>query len=65
MRVTGPGRRKPTAARLRSAALLAIATLLAAPVQAQTASQITPREFTPELQRLRGSVVFTGQPGTQ
>lgn len=65
VRVTGPGRRKPTAARLRSAALLAIATLLAAPLQAQTASQITPREFTPELQRLRGSVVFTGQPGTQ
>lgn len=38
---------------------------MAAGAQAQTASQITPGMFTPELQRLRGAVVFTGQPGTQ
>jgi len=49
-----------------AAALMLAATMSAAvPALAQTASQITPQEFTPELQRLRGSVVFTGQPGTQ
>lgn len=32
---------------------------------AQTASEITPSEFTPRLQQLGGRIEFTGQPGTQ
>lgn len=30
-----------------------------------TASQITPETLTPELRQLDGSIVFSGQPGTQ
>lgn len=32
---------------------------------AQTASEITPEDFQPELRNLNGSIVFTGQAGTQ
>ncbi len=46
-----------------------LATILCAalPVAAsgQTASEITPENFSPQLQRLGGSIVFTGQTGTE
>ncbi|MEM9583121.1 MAG: ShlB/FhaC/HecB family hemolysin secretion/activation protein [Pseudomonadota bacterium] len=53
--------------RLRNAgtALAICATLSATALSAQTASQITPESFQPELRRLNGSVEFTGQTGTQ
>ncbi len=40
--------------------------VLATPVAlAQSASEITPQDFQPELRNLGGSIVFTGQAGTQ
>jgi hemolysin activation/secretion protein len=56
---------KPATA--RSAQLFAVtlaAVLLSAPaVRSQTASQITPPTFRPDLPRIGGSVVFSGEPG--
>ena len=39
--------------------------LAAAPVTAQTASQVTPETLRPEPPRLRGAVVFSGEPGLE
>lgn len=50
----------------RAAPASVIALCLMAPLaQAQTASSVTPESFQPPLRNLSGSVVFTGQPGTQ
>ncbi|MGR3321319.1 MAG: ShlB/FhaC/HecB family hemolysin secretion/activation protein [Pseudooceanicola sp.] len=38
--------------------------VLGGEVRAQTASEITPQDFAPPLQRLDGTIVFTGQAGT-
>lgn len=46
-------------------ALLMMACLTSTQAIAQSASEITPQSFRPELQRLNGSIVFTGQAGTQ
>ena len=46
-----------------AAALVALALGPGEPV-AQTASEITPEDFQPELRNLNGTVVFTGQAGT-
>ena len=45
--------------------IVALALSLGSPVCAQTASEVTPGNFQPPLQKLNGTVVFTGQPGTQ
>ena len=52
-------------ARVLLTATLGLAALCATALsaQAQTASQVTPGDFQPRLQRLSGSVVFSGQPG--
>lgn len=44
---------------------LSISIVSAASSFAQTASEIVPETLAPDLQKLRGSVVFTGQAGTQ
>ncbi len=50
---------------LIAAQVVALTGFCALPLQAQTASEVTPESFTPDLQRLNGSVVFTGQAGTK
>lgn len=49
---------------LRAAALLAFS-LIATGALAQTASEITPSDFRPDLRNLGGSIVFSGEAGTQ
>lgn len=50
--------------RLLTASALSLC-LFAPSVQSQTASSVTPESFQPPLQNLSGSVVFTGNTGTQ
>jgi hemolysin activation/secretion protein len=47
------------------AASAALVLLLHAPAATQTASQITPQTFRPDLPRLEGAVVFSGEPGLE
>lgn len=49
---------------LAALALVSV-TCLGSAAEAQTASEITPEEFTPQLRRLDGAVEFTGRPDTQ
>jgi len=48
-----------------AALVLAAAAVGSQPAAAQTAGEITPSDFTPQLQQLGGRIEFTGQPGTQ
>lgn len=57
-------RRGPSWRRAVAASTLLIC-LLPPATNAQTASSVTPESFQPPLQNLSGSVVFTGQAGTQ
>ena len=56
--------RTPTV-RTTLSVLTAGALCLPAAAPAQTASQVTPESFQPQLQNLQGSVVFSGATGTQ
>lgn len=61
-----PSRHRVAATPARIAVALLVVTLpQAAPVLAQTASQITPRTFEPTPPPLGGAVVFSGQPGLE
>ena len=60
-----PFRPRPFQGVGRLATLALIAAFAAGPPNAQTASQVTPSSLRPELQRLQGALVFSGQPGLE
>ncbi|WP_320239377.1 ShlB/FhaC/HecB family hemolysin secretion/activation protein [Cognatiyoonia sp. IB215182] len=50
---------------IRRAAFLGAVLLFGSQAAAQTASEVTPGSFRPELRTLTGAIVFSGEPGTQ